>query len=145
MHRKRIFDEVKTRLAEKFPDAVFLETQSYDTARMPSFAVWEDDERSEKHHNETKKGYRVYNRILPLEIEFCFVETDESQQKELGRNKIQEIREAIEPVNDFWFKEKATGEKLVIDYKEVAASVALIYTPIVVAVVRYEFEYADAI
>ena len=145
MHRNRIIDEVKLRLAAKFPGAVFLEEQSYDPARMPSYSIWEDTENSDKYKNMTKKGYRIYTRRLPIEMEFCFLEEETEKQKEEGRIRIQEIREAIEPEGDFWLVENATGEKLVTEYFEESADVALIYTPITIAVVRYVFEYADTI
>jgi len=144
MHRERIIAEAKRRLEAKFPEGVFLEEQSYDKARMPSFTIWEDTEESDKYRNETKKNYRIYRRKLPLEIEYCFQESVTADQKKKGRLKLKGIREAIEPQGDFWFIESTTGEKLVIDYEEKAADIALIYTPIVVVVVRYIFEYADA-
>lgn len=150
MHRERIIAEAKRRLIAKFPEARFVEEQSYDKAKMPSFTIWEDTEASEKHRNESKKKYRIYKRKLPLEIEYCFQESVTADQKKNGRLKLQGMREAIEPSPapgedpDFWFKESTTGEKLVIDYEENAADIALIYTPIVVVVVRYIFEYADA-
>lgn len=151
MHRERIIEEAKRRLAAKFPGAVFLEEQTYDEARMPSYSLWEDIEGSEKYPNQTKKKYRIYRRSLPIEFEFCFLESNLEDQKTEGRLKIKEMREALEPTPpegedmDCWFRESTTGEKLVIDYHEESADIALIYTPITIAVVRYVFEYADAI
>ena len=139
MIRDDIVTEFKARLAAKFAGIAEVHDgkSELNKSKMPCYAIFEDTETSQNRRRKDKRGFNAYIRNITLQLEYSFTDSDDEDTFAEGRSILKDIRDALELDDSF--------NGLVRWHEEESNNIALVYTPIVVVVVRWAFEYVELV
>jgi len=148
MNRKDIIIEARKRLAAAYPEGhVAKGLPDFRKEQFPCYAVVPDEVPSLKPKQDRREGAKFYERNARVHMSLAFEISSDTEFDDIYDEIMEvteEIRNAMEPPEDFGFAQTGTGKQLCLEFWETETMHNFVYNNIVLVVVTYNFRYKQA-